>query len=94
MTVSPGTEGRLLAGKRRLVKVGGSTMISLPKDWLEQHGYKIGDEVAFVANRDLALLSPQSAAESYQTGTDLVRKSREEAEGKTDGDAHESTKTK
>ncbi len=76
-------KGRLLAGKRKLVKVGGSAMIALPKDWLEQHGYKIGEEIPFVANRDLALLSRESAAESYQTGTELVRKSRKDAEGKS-----------
>ena len=29
--------GRPIAGMRKLVKVGGSVMISLPKDWLEQH---------------------------------------------------------
>lgn len=54
-------------------------MIAVPKEWAEQYGYKPGDEIPYLANRDLVLLSPQSNAEYYQTGTDLVRKSREEA---------------
>lgn len=74
------SERTAYGGKRRLVKVGGSVMITVPKEWLKQHGYEPGGEVPFLANRDFVLLSPQSNREAYQTATEIVEKSREEAE--------------
>lgn len=49
----------LIAEKRRLFQAGGSVVITLPKEWLERHGLRPGDEVGVVADAILKLVPMQ-----------------------------------
>lgn len=42
-----------IAGVRRIVRMGGSYYVALPKDFLERHGLKEGDELPYVGNHVL-----------------------------------------
>jgi len=50
---------RILSGARRLVQMGGSVGISLPKKWLDRHGLKPGDDVGVVADAILKIVPVQ-----------------------------------
>lgn len=50
---------------RKLVRVGGSLMISVPPKWLEQHEYKEGEEITIMVNNDLKMLSPETKKKFY-----------------------------
>lgn len=59
---------------RKIHKVGGSSVIAVPKEWLDQHGIKDGEDVTIVANRDMKILSPESVKEYYDAVTRVVNK--------------------
>ena len=46
----------LIVDSRKLVQWGGSVGITLPKEWLERHGLKPGDELGVVADSILKLI--------------------------------------
>ena len=39
----------------KIIPVGGSAAITLPKSWVEEHGLKLGDTVVKVANSILTI---------------------------------------
>lgn len=41
--------------KRSLFTEGGSLAITIPKEWLDAHGLKEGDELALIGNSDLSI---------------------------------------
>lgn len=65
---------------RKLFRVGGSVVIVMPKDWLEQHGYEEGKEVPYIMNRELVFLSPQGAKEAYDHTSKFIKKAKEQVE--------------
>ena len=54
-------KGKILPviARRKLMASGGSVMVAVPKEWLEQHSLSSGDEVLMVANGSLRVL-PES----------------------------------
>jgi len=44
---------KTIAGVRRIIKMGGSYYVALPKEFLERHGLKEGDELPYVGNHVL-----------------------------------------
>ena len=44
---------KVIAGVRRIVRMGGSYYVALPKEFLERHGLKEGDELPYVGNHVL-----------------------------------------
>lgn len=53
------------SGNKKVIELGGSLAVLLPREWIEQHNLKKGDEVAFVANSDLRFLSPKNTEKVY-----------------------------
>lgn len=57
----------LKVDKRKLQKVGRSYMITIPKEWVEHHGYDVGSEVYFVTDGgDIHYLSPEKVKQIYK----------------------------
>lgn len=44
-------EHRVSVTKRKIIQVGDSLAVTLPRDWLERVGLKKGDEVALVYDK-------------------------------------------
>ena len=42
--------------RRKLVSSGGSVVVAVPKEWLEQHSLNSGDDVLVVANGSLKII--------------------------------------
>jgi len=42
--------------KKKLMLSGGSVVLSVPKQWLDENGLKAGEEVLMVANGDLKFM--------------------------------------
>jgi len=49
---------KIIRGYRKIIKYGSGLAISLPKEWVEWHRLKPGDEVAIVANKELIVIPP------------------------------------
>ena len=47
--------------RRQLVSSGGSIVVAVPKEWLEQHSLKKGDGVLVVANGSLKIIPDDRA---------------------------------
>lgn len=60
------------SGKRRVTRVGGSRMIALPAEWLEQHDIEEGDDLQFIANRDLKFVAPEGQPDIYRKVAAIV----------------------
>ena len=45
-----------LIERRKLVQSGTSVVLSIPKEWLQENGLKVGDEVIMVSNGDLKFM--------------------------------------
>lgn len=58
--------------QRKVVGIGTSSYVVMPKSWLKQHGLENGDEITIVANRDLKVLSPKSVDKYYKEITRIV----------------------
>jgi len=41
--------------RRKIIGLGNSSAITLPPDWVESRGIKIGDEVVIVVDNDLSI---------------------------------------
>lgn len=61
-----------IVSKRKLRSVGASKYVLVPKKWLVQHGNP--ESVIIVANRDMKVLSPESAERVYKKVTEIVEK--------------------
>lgn len=46
--------------QRKLMEMGGSLVMAIPKAWVEQHHLEKGEEVSIVLNGDLKVLSPHT----------------------------------
>jgi antitoxin component of MazEF toxin-antitoxin module len=66
-------DGKPVVGMRKVTKVGGSKMIALPPDWLEQHNIQEGDEVTLIANCDIRICAPGKSKEIYDKITQVVK---------------------
>lgn len=47
--------------KKKLLTSGTSVVVSIPKQWLEEHGLEAGDEVLMIANGELRFLDINKA---------------------------------
>lgn len=47
--------------RRKLMISGGSIMVAVPKEWLEQHSLSSGDDVLVVANGSLKIIPDDKA---------------------------------
>ena len=45
-----------LIERRKLVKSGTSTVITIPNEWLKENGLTVGDEVMMISNGDLKVI--------------------------------------
>ncbi len=77
------TENKPLIVRRKLVKLGGSSVLVVPKEWLDQHNLGPGDALTMVANRDLKVLAPEGVATVYAQVSKIV--AEDEAEEDDDG---------
>jgi len=63
--------------KRRLVKVGGSYYISIPKAWLDAHNINPDEEedpkLLMVANKDIRIVNPVHEDEVYKDVTKITK---------------------
>lgn len=57
---------------KKIMKVGGSKVIVIPPEWLEQHNLQEGDEVTLVANCDIRICAPDKSEKVYDQITDIV----------------------
>lgn len=53
--------------RRKLINLGGSLVIPVPKEWAEQHGYKAGDDIPFMANANLLYMSPETEKKAHSS---------------------------
>ena len=51
-------------GNRRLIQIGGSLGITIPKYHLERMGWKAGDKISYVVNDVLVYIRPVSIKEN------------------------------
>lgn len=56
----------IASGVRKIIKIGGSHYISLPKEFLDKYNLKEGDEVAIVVN-DIIRIIPRSVKDEEKT---------------------------
>lgn len=59
--------------RRRLQKLGGSRVLVIPAEWLEQYDLKEGDQLTMIANRHLKVLAPDAVDEVYEKVTEMVK---------------------
>jgi len=50
---------KIITGKRKIIRVGDSVAVTLPREWLERHGLEVGDEIGIVANAILKIVTVQ-----------------------------------
>ena len=55
---APINTDRITVKRRKIVKIGGSFYISLPKVFISKHGLERGSEVAVVANDRVQIVVP------------------------------------
>lgn len=76
---------KVIAGTRKVVRMGGSLVIALPAQFCHAHGIKQGDDLAFVANHIMKIIPmPEEREIEAYLATLLakleVEKQRSEAE--------------
>lgn len=54
--------GDILHTSGKIVKIGNAVGITLPKEWVEEHGLKVGDRVYKVAN-SMITINPKPITE-------------------------------
>lgn len=65
--------GVAMASKRKVVRLGGASYISVPRDWMRQHNVEDGDELYVLANSDIRICHPRSEQEIYDMISDKVK---------------------
>ncbi len=69
---------RVIAGTRRVVRMGGSLVISLPAEFCHLHGIKEGDDLPFAADHIMKVIPMPEGRE------DMESEERQKRAGKTD----------
>lgn len=59
---------KIIAGTRRVVRMGGSLVISLPAEFCHLHGIKEGDDLPFAANHIMKLIPMPEGREDASVG--------------------------
>lgn len=54
--------GSIVVKKRTLRQQGGSLVFSIPREWVDKHGLKEGDEVGLVGNSILKVIPVKEIA--------------------------------
>ena len=64
-----------IVSKRKLVKIGGSHYIGIPKKWLDAHNIdpEKGTELLMVANKDIRIVNPENEDEVYKDVTKITK---------------------
>ena len=55
---------KLVALKRKVVKIGGSYYVALPPEWIKKHGIKNGTEIVVVADALATIIPPTEVSPS------------------------------
>ena len=61
---------RIIAGTRRVVRLGGSLVITLPAEFCYLHGIKEGDDLPFAANHIMKVI-PMPEGKEDMEGEDI-----------------------
>lgn len=61
--------GRVIAGTRRVVRMGGSLVISLPAEFCHLHRIREGDDLPFAADHIMKII-PMPEGHEEKEGTD------------------------
>ena len=61
--MSKKTDSHIIHFERKLIKVGDSYAITVPKKWVEAHGHKLGDVFSGMANSILTVGRKQETNE-------------------------------
>ena len=59
--------GRIIAGTRRVVRLGGSLVITLPAEFCHLHGIKEGDDLPFAADHIMKVIPMPEGREDMQS---------------------------
>ena len=59
--------GRIIAGTRRVVRLGGSLVITLPAEFCHLHGIKEGDDLPFAADHIMKIIPMPEGRESMES---------------------------
>lgn len=57
---------RIIAGTRRVVRLGGSLVITLPAEFCHLHGIKEGDDLPFAANHIMKVIPMPEGKEDME----------------------------
>ncbi len=57
---------RIIAGTRRVVRLGGSLVITLPAEFCHLHGIKEGDDLPFAANHIMKVIPMPEGKEDIE----------------------------
>jgi len=60
-------KSRIIAGTRRVVRMGGSLVISLPAEFCHLHGIKEGDDLPFAADHIMKVIPMPEGRESVES---------------------------
>ena len=63
---------------RTIIRLGTSYMLTLPKEWLRNHGItpKKGDQLLIVADKDIRIVNPEHEEAVYDEVTKIARNIR------------------
>jgi len=78
-----GKPARVIAGTRRVVRMGGSLVISLPAEFCHLHGIKEGDDLPFAADHIMKLIPMPEGRED--AGVELGELRKQPANPSTEG---------
>ena len=67
---------RVIAGTRRVVRLGGSLVITLPAEFCHLHGIKEGDDLPFAANHIMKVI-PMPEGKEDMEGEDISHGKRQ-----------------
>ena len=62
-----GKPARVIAGTRRVVRMGGSLVISLPAEFCHLHGIKEGDDLPFAADHIMKVIPMPEGREDIES---------------------------
>lgn len=61
---------------RKILKIGSSYYISIPKEWCESHGLNLErmDKILIIADKDIRIVNPEHEDEVYEEVSKLAKK--------------------
>lgn len=63
--------------KRKVLRIGGASYISIPPEWFKAHNLKPEDlELLLVADKDIRIVNPEHEKEVYDEVSKITRKAK------------------